>query len=57
MFSIFLLKNFCGVPWWLSGLRTSSIITVVAWVAAVVWVRSLAQEILYVVGAAKNKFP
>ena len=30
-------------------------VTVEAWVAAVVWVQSLAQELPYATGAAKNK--
>ena len=31
-----------GVPWWLSGLR-SSIVPAVTWVTAMAWVQSLAQ--------------
>ena len=31
------------------------VLSAVAWVTSVVWVRTLAQELLHVVGAAKKK--
>ena len=43
-----------GVPLWYSGLRTS-IVTAAAWVAAVVWVQFLAQELPHAVTAGEKK--
>ena len=47
------VKNPQGVPWWPSSWG-SSVVTVVAWVTALVWVRSLAQEFLHTACMAKK---
>ena len=44
-----------GVPWWPSG-KESSVVTAVAWVIALAWVWSLAQEFQHAKATARKEF-
>ena len=48
-------QHVTGVHLWHSALKGPSVVTAAAWIAAVIQIQSLAQELLHAAGTDKNK--